>query len=166
MAQKESEGPAGSTHVPLLLRSVLALIGFTAVIAQIVLMRELLVVFYGNELALGVMLSNWFFWTAIGSSLVGHWTKRASDPRKLLAGLQTFAAFALPLTLLAVRASKILFHSVPGEILGPLPMFLTSFAALSAFCAISGGLFAARARLFRDLTGSTTAAATGAVYLL
>ena len=148
------------------LRAILSLIGFTAVIAQIVLMRELLVVFYGNELSLGVMLANWLLWTALGSSLLGRWARRTHRPRKLLAGLQTLVAFALPLTLVAVRASKVLFRSVPGEILGPVPMFLTSFFALSVLCVISGGLFAAGSRLFGDATGSTTATATGSVYLL
>jgi spermidine synthase len=148
------------------LRANLSLIGFTAVTAQVVLMRELLVVFYGNELALGVMLANWLFWTALGSSLVGLWAKRARNPRRLLAGLEVLTAFTLPLTLLAVRSSKTFFHSIPGEILGPVPMFLTSFVALSAFCVISGGLFAAGSRLFAESTGRATAAATGAVYLL
>jgi spermidine synthase len=148
------------------LRAILSLIGFTAVIAQVVLMRELLVVFYGNELSLGVMLANWLLWTALGSSVLGRWATRASHPRRFMAGLETLAAFAVPLTLLAVRASKFFFQSIPGEILGPVPMFLTSFLTLSIFCVLSGGLFAAGSRLFAELTGATTAAATGAVYLL
>jgi spermidine synthase len=148
------------------MRAILSLIGFTAVIAQVVLMRELLVVFYGNELSLGVMLANWLLWTALGASVLGRWAARASHPRRLMAGIETLVAFALPLTLLAVRASKALFQSVPGEILGPVPMFLTSFLTLSVFCVLCGGLFAAGSRLFAELTGATTAAATGAVYLL
>ena len=147
-------------------RGILSLIGFTAVIAQVVLMRELLVVFYGNELALGVMLANWLLWTALGASLLGRSATRASHPRKLVAGLEALLAFALPLTLLAVRASKGFCQSVPGEILGPVPMFLTSCATLSVFCVISGGLFAAGSRLFADMAGASMAAATGAVYLL
>jgi len=148
------------------LRAILSLIGFTAVIAQVLLMRELLVVFYGNELALGVMLANWLLWTALGASLFGRWAIRTKQPRKLVAGLQVMLAFALPLTLLAVRASKTLCQSVPGEILGPVPMFLTSFATLSVLCAVSGGLFAAGSRLFTHMAGASTATATGAVYLL
>ena len=86
MAQKDSEGPAaGSAHVPLFLRSVLALIGFTAVIAQIVLLRELVVLFYGNEASLGLMLANWLLWTALGSSALGRLARRGFDPRKLMA---------------------------------------------------------------------------------
>jgi spermidine synthase len=148
------------------LRVILSLIGFTAVIAQVVLMRELLVVFYGNELALGVMLANWLLWTALGASLLGRWALRTRHPRKLVAGLQALLAFALPLTLLAVRVSKGFCQSVPGEILGPVPMFLASGATLSVFCVISGGLFAAGSRLFADMAGTSTATATGAVYLL
>jgi spermidine synthase len=45
-------------------------------------------------------------------------------------------------------------------------MFLTSFVTLSVFCVLSGGLFAAGSHLFAELVGATTAAATGAVYLL
>ena len=145
---------------------VLGLIGFTAVIAQVVLMRELLVVFYGNELALGVMLANWLLWTALGSSLVGRWAMRTREPQKLVACLQVMVALALPLTLLAARASKVYCQSVPGEILGPVPMFLTSFVTLSLFCVLSGGLFAAGSRLFAGISGASTVAATGVVYLL
>ena len=81
-------------------------------------MRELLVVFYGNELALGVILANWLLWTALGATLLGRWAMRSSHPRKLVAGLQVLVAFALPVTLLAARASKGFWQSVPGEILG------------------------------------------------
>ena len=42
-------------------RAALTLIGFSAVIGQIVLMRELIVVFNGNEMSLGIMLATWIF---------------------------------------------------------------------------------------------------------
>ena len=145
---------------------ILALIGFTAVIAQIVLMRELLVVFYGNEISLGVMLASWLFWTALGASAFGRVAVRLHDPRKLMAVLQTLIAVAFPFAILTVRASKVVFQSVPGELLGPGPMFLTSFVTLSTFCLISGGLFAVGSRLYAGAKDATTARATGAVYLL
>ena len=59
-------------------RTVLVLIGFTAAIAQVVLLRELLVVFYGNESSLGLMLGSWLFWTAAGSSLAGRLAARGA----------------------------------------------------------------------------------------
>ena len=48
------------------------LIGFTAMSAQIVLLRQMIVVFYGNEISLGLFLSAWLFWTALGSWLLGR----------------------------------------------------------------------------------------------
>lgn len=148
------------------LRAAFVLIGFTAVVAQIVLMRELIVVFYGNEISLGLMLANWLLWTAIGSGLLGRLAWRVRRPRVLMAGLQVLIAIAFPLTILAVRASKAAFESVPGEILGPGPMFVTSLVTLSFFCVVSGWLFAAGSRLYADEVGASTATATGAVYLL
>jgi len=50
----------------------ISLIGFSSMVGQIVLMRELLVVFYGNELALGLMLASWLFWVAAGSWAFGR----------------------------------------------------------------------------------------------
>ncbi|MBZ5564654.1 MAG: fused MFS/spermidine synthase [Acidobacteriia bacterium] len=145
--------------------AILSLIGFTAVICQIVLMRELLVVFQGNELALGVMLANWLLWTALGSSLLGIVARRVRDARRLVAALEVAIALALPLTILAARASRLAFHALPGETLGPVPIFLTSFATLSVLCLISGGLFAAGSRLFAEERSASTAQATSAVYL-
>jgi spermidine synthase len=158
--------PSGGTSGSALLRAGFALIGFTAVVAQIVLMRELIVVFCGNEISLGLMLANWLLWTAIGSGLLGRLAWRVRRPRVLMAGLQALIAVVFPLTILAVRVSKLAFHSVPGEILGPGPMLITSLITLSLFCVISGWLFAAASRLCADTVGTSTAAATGAVYLL
>src|ERR1035438_10200268 len=118
------------------LRPLLLLIGFTATVAQILLMRELLVVFYGNEISLGLLLANWLFWTGIGSGLFGRRATSLDDPRKAMAGLQTIVALAMPLTILAVRSSKGVFLNVPGEILGPWPMFLTALVVLCPFCQI------------------------------
>jgi spermidine synthase len=134
---------------------VLILIGFTAVIGQIVLLRELMVVFYGNESSIGLMLGSWLFWTAVGSSLAGRMAARAREPRRLMAGLQLLVAATLPATVLAVRASKGLLQTVPGEVLGPGAMLLTSFVTLGPLCILSGSLFTAGSRMV----------ATGSVYL-
>ena len=159
-------GQRGAVKVSRGLQCILSLIGFTSVIAQIVLMRELIVVFYGNEISLGIMLAGWLLWTAIGSSVSGRVSARLRDSRKLMACLETLIAAVFPLTILAVRASRPVLQSVPGEILGPAPMFLTSFVTLSVFCLLSGGLFAAGSRLCADEARTSTASAASSVYLL
>jgi spermidine synthase len=147
-------------------RAALALIGFTAIIAQIVLMRELIVVFYGNEISLGLILANWLLWTAFGSGVLGRLAGRVGNPRALMAGLQGLIGVVFPVTILAVRASKNAFQPTPGEILGPGPMFLTSLVVLSMFCSISGLLFAAGSRAYARQAGVSTVEATSSVYLL
>lgn len=147
------------------IRAVLCLIGFTAVIAQIVLMRELIVVFSGNEISLGLMLASWLLWTALGSSVFGGFASRR-NPRQLMAGLEALIALLFPSTIVAARASKGMLQSLPGELLGPGAMFLISLVVLSVFCVLSGWLFAAGSRLFAGQLGTRTAEATGAVYLM
>jgi len=60
------------------LRFLLAcvVLGLTSMVAQIVFIREMLVVFGGNELCLGVLLCVWLFWVGVGS-FVGN--RIASD---------------------------------------------------------------------------------------
>lgn len=151
--------------ISLTTRAVLCLIGFTAVISQVVLMREFVVVFYGNEISFGLFLTNWLIWTAVGSSLLGRLATRWHQPRKLMVLLQMLIAVVLPSTVVALRAIKTVFHATPGEILGPGLMFLSSFVILGLFCAFSGWLFAAGSRLYAVEVGGTTALATSSVYL-
>jgi spermidine synthase len=146
-------------------RAVLVLIGFTAAIAQIVLLRELMVVFYGNEISIGLMLGSWLFWTAAGSSLAGRFAARTRQPHRLMAGIQVLIAAILPWTILAVRAARGLLQTVPGEVLGPGSMLLTSFCALGPLCVLSGALFTAGSRIYATTVATRAAKATGSVYL-
>jgi spermidine synthase len=161
-----NQAPAIAGISPVHLRAVLGLIGFTAITAQIVLMREMMVVFYGNEISLGVMLACWLLWTAFGSNFLGKLSARTQDPRRLMAGLQVIVALAFPGTILALRSSRGWFRAVPGEILGPEQMLITCLVVLSCFCAASGCLFVAGSRLYEHQSRSSSTLATGAVYLL
>ena len=147
------------------IRTVLVLIGYTAAIAQIVLLRELMVVFYGNESSLGLMLASWLFWTAAGSSLAGRFAARGRQPRRLMAGFQVLIAVILPWTVLAVRAAKGLLQTVPGEVLGPAAMLLTSFSAMGPLCILCGALFTAGSTVYATTAATSAGEATGSVYL-
>lgn len=45
--------------------------GFSGIVVQILLLREFLVVFSGNKLAIGIILANWLILEAFGSLFVG-----------------------------------------------------------------------------------------------
>ena len=150
-------------EIDLGIRAVLILIGFTASIGQIVLLRELLVVFSGNEMSFGWMLAGWLFWTAMGSGVAGGRAMRT--PRRWMAGLQLTLAVALPGTVLAIREGKAMLSGTPGEILGPGTMLIFSLAALSLFCLGSGALFTASSRVYSQEAGAPIGRSTGTVYL-
>ena len=162
----EKQPPAWPTGKPFLLPPILALIGFTATVAQIILMRELMVAFYGNEISLGVMLACWLLWTALGSALLGRFAARVQNPRKLMAALQLLLALFAPATVLAVRASRVMFHALPGELLGPTPILLTCLLTLSGFCAATGCVFVAGSLLRASSSRLAASAAVNSVYLL
>lgn len=146
--------------------AALALVGFSAVTGQIVLMRELIVVFNGNEISLGVMLAAWLFWTAAGSSLAGLPRLRTHNPRHATAALECLLAASLPPTIWALRASKAPFQTVPGELVGLLPMLLSTLVCLSVFCLVCGALFVLAARLYEIEGIVTPRAAAGSAYLV
>jgi len=141
------------------------LIGFSATIAQIILLRELMVVFYGNEISIGLMLASWLFWTALGSSLVGRLIRHPGKMYRTMAKIQAALALVLPATILTVRESKALLQTVTGEILGPGVMLLASLAMLGVFCMLSGALFTVGSALYAVESSTSAARATGSVYL-
>lgn len=147
-------------------RAALALCGFSAVIAQIVLMRELVQVFNGNEIALGILLATWLLWTAFGSAFASVLQFARKRPRIAVAALECLLAASLPATIWALRNAKAFFQTVPGELVGPVPMLLTSLVCLSVFCAASGALFVAAARLIAAEIALSARAASSAAYLL
>jgi len=106
--------------------------------SQIVLFREMMVIFYGNELSFGVMLFVWLFWEGVGA----FWGNRiaTSSPRKLSFCYLAISILAL-LTIIAVRHSKLILGTAPAEIVGFLPMVLFSFLGMSVFCFLLGLTF-------------------------
>jgi spermidine synthase len=147
-------------------RAALTLIGFSAVIGQIVLLRELIVVFNGNEISLGIMLSTWLLWTAAGSGLSSGFALGGNNARRAVAALECLLGLSLLPTIWALRASRSFFQTVPGELVGPEPMLLTSLACLSLFCVIAGALFVVAARMYEQECGVTARVATNSAYLL
>lgn len=147
----------------------LGLCGWTAVVGQIVLMRELIQLFNGNEVALGVLLGVWLLWTAFGSTLASvlfRVSNLLSDRTRLVvAALECLLAVSLPATIAALRCFRSIFTTVPGEVAGPMPMLLTSLASLSVFCMASGALFAAATSLLARQGGLQAHAEAGTAYL-
>ena len=144
----------------------LGLLGFSAVIGQIILMRELIVVFNGNEISMGIMMATWLLWTAAGSRLASSSAFLQGSARRMICALECLLSASLPSTIWALRASRALFQTVPGESVGPIPMLLTSLVCLSVFCVLSGALFVVAARMYQEECVVPGGVAAGSAYML
>jgi spermidine synthase len=140
------------------------LLGFTSMVSQILLMRELVVVFYGNELTLGIILGGWLFWAGLGSLLAGILLPRLPVFSRVAVVmlLQATLAFMPGVTLLGARAlPSLLLRNTAGEIVGYVPIFISSFLLLAPVCLLLGFLFT----LFcHRWSGQRAASSISAVY--
>jgi len=119
-------------------------VGFTAVIGQVLLMRELVATFYGNELLFGLILAGWLAWGAAGSALAAR--LRRIGPRAVGTGL-VLVALLLPAQLALVRGVRTLLGVPPGAFVEFVPMVLAVVLIPAPLCGLLGGLFAPAARL-------------------
>ncbi len=152
--------------------------GFAAGVAQVLLMRELLVVADGNELSMGLLLACWLLAGALGSLLARRLTGSGDDPRGPALRLAMLCALPAPLLMISVaiaRATPFALSSLgglsaaqapavgpvlswlairPGEMLGLGQMALVG--ALVAFgpAALDGAQFAIGCDLYCQARGT------------
>jgi spermidine synthase len=143
----------------------LILLGFSSMAAQIVLMRELFIVFYGNELSLGLTLAGWLFWIGFGSLCLGRRLAGKLTRKLTVFSLtQILLSILLPFSILAIRFIPLVFGFAPGEIIGFIPMGLITFALLFPICILSGFLFVLGCEIYKK--DSSEAMQIGYVYIL
>jgi len=125
----------------------LAAVGFTSTIAQVVLMRELVATFYGNELLFGLVLAAWLAWVAVGSwGLARLAERRQWGTRTFAAGL-ALAAALFPTQIALVRDVRALLGVTPGAFVEFGPMVVAVVLILALLCLLGGFLFTLGARL-------------------
>ena len=138
--------------------------GLSGIVAQIVLLRELLVTFLGNELIIGIILANWMILEAAGSFAVGKAVERAKRKLELYVLFQICFSMALPFSIYQTRIIKNILFSTPGEAAGFAPILFSSFLILLPVAVPHGALFTLGCRnyslLFRE-----DASSIGRVYV-
>lgn len=134
-------------------------LGFTTTVAQVLLVRELVSTFYGNELLLGLILAAWLAWGALGAWLAGKWSPRLLGGRPLIGGMLILGALPT-LQMLMARGARAILRVPPGALVEFGPMVGTVLLAVAPTCLLAGALFP----LF---TGRLTAAGrpAGSAYL-
>jgi spermidine synthase len=116
--------------------------GFASSTAQIMLLRELIVFFYGNELSTGLILTCWLTWTALGSLLGSGLSRRFTTSSFLLGSVLSLQGCLLPASILFIRASRWIWSIPPGEMFPFGTMLAVTTLATLLLCVPGGLLFA------------------------
>jgi spermidine synthase len=156
---KRSQRPPIAIDRPLAL-AVFAL-GGTAMVTQVVLLREFLSTFYGNELVLGVILASWMALTGVGAFLGRHSTRVARTTRSVMFLLILLALLPLCLVFLLRVLRNVVF--IYGSMIGITDMLVSSLVLLFPFCLLSGFLFTYLAHLISDLSQKNRVATVYAI---
>ncbi len=121
--------------------------GLSGIVAQILLLRELLISFLGNELTLGVILANWLIAEASGVFISGKVVDRIKNKIDFFLALQVFFSLSLPVSIYLSRIFKPLAGVSPGETFGLTLIFISSFFIIFAPAFCHGALFSCAAKL-------------------
>ncbi|MDI6792424.1 MAG: methyltransferase [bacterium] len=123
------------------------IIGFTSMVSQVILLRELMAAVGGNELLIGLTLASWLFWAGLGSSLPGRLVDKLSRPHLVLGLAQIITSFALPAVIILVRARLLFPDLLPGEMVGPVPILLLSLLSPAPLASLLGVQFILACRI-------------------
>jgi spermidine synthase len=137
-----------------ILISTILLVGFSGITAQIVLLRELLITFYGNELIIGVIFANWVLWESLGVVLIARILGRVKNSLNLYSVFLLAFAIVFPVSIYLARVSKSLMGIPVGEATGLLSVFLATLGVNSVVGFLHGGLFSCALRLNTKSPGS------------
>lgn len=147
------------------LKLSLFIMGLSGTVAQIILLRELLIPFLGNELTLGIVLANWLILVAVGSFIIGKSVERVERKLEVFVILQLALSIAFPLAIFLCRLFKNILLATPGEALGFVPIFYSSLLILIPVTLPYGALFTYGCKLYARSDGED-ASSVGQVYLL
>ncbi len=111
------------------------LLGFFTIVTQIVLLREIISTFSGNELSTGIMLFAWL----LGSGLGNFFSKKYINKFKIeINHLFLINLLYFLLIIFLIRRLKTFLGFIPGEIVGVVPLLYFSVIFISSYCIIWG----------------------------
>ncbi|MCX5809066.1 MAG: spermine synthase [Proteobacteria bacterium] len=135
--------------------------GFGGIVAQTILLRELLILFSGNELSIGVIIGSWVIWEAIGA-VIGGTCNRKDNPEILVFSIILFSIL-FPASIYLIRIFKVILSIPAGVGAGLLPVFYSSFLILLPTGILHGFFFTLACSIHNQLTGKR-ASSVGKVY--
>ncbi|RKY82491.1 hypothetical protein DRQ07_01145 [candidate division KSB1 bacterium] len=116
--------------------------GLTAISFQITVFRELIALFYGNELTTGIVLAVWLLSTALGTRVLVYFYRKNKISVRIVAFFQFMTAMMLAASLFLIRFIRQILSIAPGEIAGLDKIILITIMTILPLCAVLGLSFA------------------------
>ncbi|MEE9260797.1 MAG: fused MFS/spermidine synthase [Candidatus Scalindua sediminis] len=140
-------------------------IGCYATIAQVLLIREFLVVFFGNELCIGIILGTWFFGVAFGAVFGGRIVNRFRNHISAFILILISMCVILPLEIILIRVLRYILDVPTGQYIPILSLLTSSIFIIAPFSFTIGLIFPVACKVVRGVTRDS-AADIGIVYIL
>ncbi len=138
--------------------------GFSGLVAEILLLRELLIVFSGNELSIGIILANWLILEALGCFFPGRMVEKSRSKLEGFVVITVLFSLALVAAVFLTRMVRSVMGVSVGESLGLLPVFYASFLILLPVSLLHGALFTFSCRIY-SIFSPEDASSAGRIYV-
>ena len=146
------------------LLAVLAL-GIISQVVQIVFLRELLMVFHGNELSLGIILAAWMLWVGGGSRIGAGLAKRYPTTLTPVAAISAAIVALSVLSALAARLLRGFFAIDAGATFSVFDMALSCVVVMAPTGLLLGVQFVLLAQLWRESDGAEDTSGAEKTYI-
>lgn len=130
------------------------MMGFTALAAQTILIREFFIAFNGNEFTIGIVLANWILLVALGSLSGGRFIKNIKRPDIVYAVFQVGIAVSLPVSIYLIRTLRNTLGIGIGETIDSPAIFASSLLIPSALGILMGASFPAACKMHSNISPS------------
>nr|HOX23443.1 hypothetical protein [Elusimicrobiales bacterium] len=134
--------------MPAIVAFALGSAGAGAVAAQLILLRELLSSFSGNELSISLVVFSWLLSQGIGVPLGGYLARNAAKPERLFSVLLALFALVLPCALLLARLARPAFGVPLWQGLGFGQTAAAAFLVMAGPGLLQGAIFPSALALF------------------
>jgi spermidine synthase len=139
------------------------IMGFSGLVAEILLLREFLIIFSGNEFSIGVILANWLILEAFGAFVLGRTVEKVKNKLETLTLITLLFSLSSLIAIYLIRILKGMMGVSIGESIGFLPLIYSSFLILLPVSVLHGALFTFSCQIYSIFSDQDESSA-GRVY--
>ena len=139
-------------------------IGSYAIVVQVLCIREFMVVFFGNELCLGIILACWLIGIASGAAIGGAISKRAAVTSLMLSIYLIITSLLPFIQIYFIRLIRKILLIPPGEYINLFYLIASTFVLILPFSFMIGFIFPAGCKLLGERE-SNSASSIGWIYI-